>query len=113
MHHLCIIDIEVEKEVLVNFAWVILPERPEGAKDEVKRPEGPLPRLWGPEGPYTSSLINNCIQFWPETFGHKNISFKLWTALSPFSSLFLTATLNWLGWIQAGPNLFVPDISWL
>ena len=43
----CIIDIriidsciiEVEKGVLVNFAWVTRPERPKGAKDEVKRPE--------------------------------------------------------------------------
>ena len=35
--------IEVHKEVsvLVNFAWVARPERPKGAKDEVKRPEGP------------------------------------------------------------------------
>ena len=47
----CIIGLEVEKEVLVNFAWVTRPERPKGAKDEVKRPEGPPPRSWGPEGP--------------------------------------------------------------
>ena len=43
---ICIIDScinEVEKEVLVNFAWVTRPERPKGAKDEVKRPEGPPP----------------------------------------------------------------------
>ena len=33
---LCIIGVEVEKEVLVNFAWVTGPERPKGAKDEVK-----------------------------------------------------------------------------
>ena len=35
--------IEVHKEVsvLVNFAWVTRPERPKGAKDEVKMPEGP------------------------------------------------------------------------
>ena len=46
------------KEVLVNFAWVTRPERPKGAKDEVKqarraqsRPEGPLPRSRAPEGP--------------------------------------------------------------
>ena len=32
-----------EKEVLVYFAWVTRPERPKGAKDEVKRPEGPPP----------------------------------------------------------------------
>ena len=32
----CIIAVEVEKEVLVNFAWVTRPERPKGAKDEVK-----------------------------------------------------------------------------
>ena len=37
----CIIGVEVEKEELVNFAWVTRPERPKGAKDEVKRPEGP------------------------------------------------------------------------
>ena len=50
---ICIIDScinEVEKEVLVNFAWVTRPERPKGAKDEVKRPEGPPPRSRGPEG---------------------------------------------------------------
>ena len=47
----CIIAVEVEKEVLVNFAWVTRPERPKGAKDEVKRPEGPPPRSQGPEGP--------------------------------------------------------------
>ena len=35
------IDVELEKEVLVNFAWVTRPKRPKGAKDEVKRPEGP------------------------------------------------------------------------
>ena len=40
----CIIAVEVEKEVLVNFAWVTRPERPKGAKDEVKRPEVPLAR---------------------------------------------------------------------
>ena len=45
--------IEVHKEVsvLVNFAWVSRPERPKGAKDEVKRPEGPPTRSRGPEGP--------------------------------------------------------------
>ena len=39
-------------------AWVTRPERPKGAKDEVKqarraqsRPEGPLPRSRAPEGP--------------------------------------------------------------
>ena len=47
----CIIGVEVEKEVLVNFAWVTRPERPKGAKDEVKRPEGPPIRSWGPERP--------------------------------------------------------------
>ena len=26
------------------------PERPKGAKDEVKKPEGPPARIWGPEG---------------------------------------------------------------
>ena len=47
----CIIDAKVEKEVLVNSAWVTRPERPKGAKDEVKRIEGPPPRSRGPEGP--------------------------------------------------------------
>ena len=37
-------------------ACVPWPERPKGAKDEVKRPEGPPARSWGPEGPYTSSI---------------------------------------------------------
>ena len=53
---LCIIDsfiigVKVEKEVLVNFAWVTRPERPKGGKDEVKRPEGPSARSRAPEGP--------------------------------------------------------------
>ena len=47
----CILVIEVKKEVLVNFAWVKRPERPKGAKDEVKGPEGPPTRSQGPEGP--------------------------------------------------------------
>ena len=34
----------------VTFAWVTRPERPEGAKDEVKRPEGPPARSRVPEG---------------------------------------------------------------
>ena len=41
-----------------NGAWVTRPERPKGAKDEVKearrakrRPEGPQTRSWGPEVP--------------------------------------------------------------
>ena len=46
-----IIEVEVEKEVLVNFAGVTRPKRPKGAKDEVKRPEGPPIRSRGPEGP--------------------------------------------------------------
>ena len=37
------------------MAWVARPERPKGAKDEVKqaqsRPEGPQARSRGPEGP--------------------------------------------------------------
>ena len=33
------------------------PERPEGAKDEVRRPKGPPARSRGPEGPYTSCII--------------------------------------------------------
>ena len=43
-------------------AWVTRPERPKGAKDDVKQarraqswPEGPQPRSRGPEGPQTSS----------------------------------------------------------
>ena len=40
----CIIGVEVEKEVLANFAWVTRPEYPKSAKDEVKRPEGSPPR---------------------------------------------------------------------
>ena len=47
----CSIGVKVEKEVLVNFAWVTRPERPKGAKDEVKMPEGPPIRSQGPEGP--------------------------------------------------------------
>ena len=47
----CIIAVEVEKEELVNFAWVTRPERPKGVKDGVKRPVGPPPRSQGPEGP--------------------------------------------------------------
>ena len=64
---LCITDAKVEKEVLVNFAWVTWPERPKGAKDEVKRSEGPPPRSWGPGGPqdfwyYTNVFqVNICI----------------------------------------------------
>ena len=56
MHHsctdTCIIDIEVDKEVLVlvTFAGVARPERPKGVKDEVKRPEGPSTRSRGLEG---------------------------------------------------------------
>ena len=45
--YFCIIAVEVEKEVLVKFAWVTRPERPQGAKDEVKRPEGPPPKSRG------------------------------------------------------------------
>ena len=41
----------MEKEVLVNFAWVTWPERPKGAKDKVKRPEEPPARSWAPKGP--------------------------------------------------------------
>ena len=32
-----------------------VPERPKGAKDEVKRPEGPPAKSRGPEGPQTLS----------------------------------------------------------
>ena len=35
----------------ITDAWVTRPERPKGAKDEVKRPEGPPARSGGPEGP--------------------------------------------------------------
>ena len=52
---------EGDKEV--NFAWVTRPERPKGAKDEVKqarraqsRPKGPQARSRGPTGPQTSSM---------------------------------------------------------
>ena len=37
---------------------VTRPERPKGAKDEVKRLEGPPPRSQGLEGPYTSIGYN-------------------------------------------------------
>ena len=44
--------------IMDTSAWVTRPERPKGAKDEVKeaqraksRPEGPQTRSWGPEGP--------------------------------------------------------------
>ena len=43
MIDICIIDScinQVEKEVLVNFAWVTRPERPKNAKNEVGRPVG-------------------------------------------------------------------------
>ena len=35
----------------ITDPWVTRPERPKGAKDEVKRPEGPSARSQGPEGP--------------------------------------------------------------
>ena len=44
MHHGYMHDMMLEKEMLVNFAWVTRPERPKGVKDEVKRLEGPPPR---------------------------------------------------------------------
>ena len=34
-----------------TVTWVTRPERPKGAKDEVKRPQGPPARSRGPEGP--------------------------------------------------------------
>ena len=37
--------------LLQEGAWVTRPERPKGAKDEVKGPEGPPTRSRGPEGP--------------------------------------------------------------
>ena len=37
--------------LLREGAWVTRPERPKGAKDEVKGPEGPPTRSRGPEGP--------------------------------------------------------------
>ena len=43
--------------LLREGAWVTRPERPKGAKDEVKGPEGPPTRSRGPEGPYTSSRL--------------------------------------------------------
>ena len=51
MHHGYIIDAEAEKEMVATLAGVSRPERPQGAKDEVKRPKGPPPRSRGPEGP--------------------------------------------------------------
>ena len=45
-------------------AWVTRPERPKGAKDEVKRPEGPPTWSRGPEGLQTSSYrILLCVLF--------------------------------------------------
>ena len=35
----------------IEIRITLLPERPKGAKDEVKRPEGPPARSRGPEGP--------------------------------------------------------------
>ena len=34
------IDVELDKLVLVNFAWVTRPEQPEDLKDELKRTYG-------------------------------------------------------------------------
>ena len=45
------IELHKEVSVLVNFVWVSRPERPKGAKDEVKRPEGLPTRSQGPEYP--------------------------------------------------------------
>ena len=45
----CITAVEVKKEVLVDFAWVIRPERSKGTKDKVKRHEEPPPRSRGPQ----------------------------------------------------------------
>ena len=49
--------------IMDTAAWVTRPERPKGAKDEVKqarraqsRPEGPQARSRAPEGPQTSSI---------------------------------------------------------
>ena len=50
MHHRYI-EVHKEVSVLVNFAWVTRPERPKGAKDELKGPEEPPTRSRGPEGP--------------------------------------------------------------
>ena len=43
-------DMKVRNEVVVTFAWVTRPERPKGAKDNVKEPEGPPTISRGPEG---------------------------------------------------------------
>ena len=40
------------------MAWVTRPERPKGAKDEVKRPKEPPAKSRGPEGTYTSMFDN-------------------------------------------------------
>ena len=45
--HTCIIDVEVEKKVLVNYVWMKRSERPKCAKDKV---EGPHLEV-GPGGP--------------------------------------------------------------
>ena len=55
MIDICIIDScinEVEKEVLVNFAWVTRPERPKGVIIYQAGPKGPKGRYLevGPEG---------------------------------------------------------------
>ena len=39
------------------IAGVTRPERPKGAKDEVKSPEGPPTGSQGPGGPHTSSFV--------------------------------------------------------
>ena len=41
MHHGYMHKMKLRQDVVVTFAWVTRPERPKGAKDEVKRPEGP------------------------------------------------------------------------
>ena len=55
MHHLYIHHI-MDTCIMDTSAWVTRPERPKGAKDEVKvvqrakrRPEGPQTRSWAPK----------------------------------------------------------------
>ena len=39
--HTCIIDVEVEKAVLVNFVWVKWSERPKAQRTRSRDPKGP------------------------------------------------------------------------
>ena len=66
---------------------VTRPERPKGAKDEVKqarraqsRPIGPQTRSWGPEGP-----LNFYTVYWGKCFLSKNNKLLTFTACSLFN----------------------------